>query len=126
MSLQSRRVFFRELNQILPQALDEMTKGTGNDRSPVAPVDLSQAIIGPGMVVFRSMTRCWLGTTPTRPTQRLRRQRDEGVPWTEAQESEFHEAQKTQKKLYGAAWGRHIAAHAESLGGVTRRPRRRR
>ncbi len=48
----SRRAFQRELNQILPEALDEMTKGSGDDRSPVAPVDLSQAIIGPGMAVF--------------------------------------------------------------------------
>ena len=48
----SRREFLRELNTILPEALDEMTKGTGEERSPVAPVDLSQAIIGPGMAVF--------------------------------------------------------------------------
>jgi putative DNA methylase len=48
----SRREFLRELNAILPEALDEMTKGTGEERSPVAPVDLSQAIIGPGMAVF--------------------------------------------------------------------------
>ncbi|MBB3909722.1 DUF1156 domain-containing protein [Sphingomonas desiccabilis] len=48
----SRRAFLRELNQVLPQALDEMTRGAGDDRSPVAPVDLSQAIIGPGMAVF--------------------------------------------------------------------------
>src|SRR5664279_3673562 len=48
----SRREFLRELNAVLPGALDEMTKGTGDDRSPVAPVDLSQAIIGPGMAVF--------------------------------------------------------------------------
>jgi len=48
----SRRSFLRELNQVLPEALDEMTRGAGNDRSPVAPVDLSQAIIGPGMAVF--------------------------------------------------------------------------
>ena len=48
----SRRAFQRELNQVLPEALDEMTKGAGDDRSPVAPVDLSQAIIGPGMAVF--------------------------------------------------------------------------
>lgn len=48
----SRRAFVRELNQVLPEALDEMTKGAGDDRSPVAPVDLSQAIIGPGMAVF--------------------------------------------------------------------------
>lgn len=48
----SRRAFQRELNQVLPQALDEMTRGSGDDRSPVAPVDLSQSIIGPGMAVF--------------------------------------------------------------------------
>jgi len=48
----SRREFIRELNIVLPDALDEMTKGSGDDRSPVAPVDLSQAIIGPGMAVF--------------------------------------------------------------------------
>ncbi len=48
----SRRDFQRELNQVLPEALDEMTKGPGDNRSPVAPVDLSQAIIGPGMAVF--------------------------------------------------------------------------
>jgi putative DNA methylase len=48
----SRREFLRELNVILPEALDEMTKGAGSDHSPIAPVDLSQAIIGPGMGVF--------------------------------------------------------------------------
>jgi putative DNA methylase len=48
----SRREFIRELNAVLPEALDEMTKGAGDDVSPVAPVDLSQAIIGPGMAVF--------------------------------------------------------------------------
>ena len=48
----SRRDFQRELNRVLPDALDEMTKGSGSNRSPVAPVDLSQAIIGPGMAVF--------------------------------------------------------------------------
>jgi putative DNA methylase len=48
----SRRAFLRELNQVLPEALDEMTRGSGDGRSPVAPVDLSQAIIGPGMAVF--------------------------------------------------------------------------
>lgn len=48
----SRREFVRELNQALPEALDEMTRGSGDDHSPVAPVDLSQAIIGPGMAIF--------------------------------------------------------------------------
>jgi putative DNA methylase len=51
-SIISRRAFQRELNQVLPEALDEMTRGSGDERSPVAPVDLSQAIIGPGMAVF--------------------------------------------------------------------------
>ncbi|RMM35003.1 DUF1156 domain-containing protein, partial [Pseudomonas amygdali] len=46
----SRREFIRELNLTLPDALSEMTRGGVN--SPVAPVDLSQAIIGPGMEVF--------------------------------------------------------------------------
>lgn len=45
-----RREFIRELNMVLPDALDEMTQGGVN--SPVAPVDLSQAIIGPGMAIF--------------------------------------------------------------------------
>lgn len=51
-STTSRRAFIRELNRVLPDALDEMTKGSGDEQSPVAPVDLSQAIIGPGMAVF--------------------------------------------------------------------------
>nr|WP_316643255.1 DUF1156 domain-containing protein [uncultured Roseateles sp.] len=45
-----RRAFIRELNAALPNALEEMTRGGIN--SPVAPVDLSQAIIGPGMAIF--------------------------------------------------------------------------
>lgn len=48
----SRRQFIRELGAVLPAALEDMTKGSGEDQSPVAPVDLSQAIIGPGMAVF--------------------------------------------------------------------------
>ena len=46
----SRRDFLRELNNTLPEALLDMTRGGVN--SPVAPVDLSQAIIGPGMAIF--------------------------------------------------------------------------
>lgn len=46
----SRREFLRELNAVLPDALLDMTRGGLN--SPVAPVDLSQAIIGPGMAIF--------------------------------------------------------------------------
>ncbi|WP_442483356.1 DUF1156 domain-containing protein [Aeoliella sp. SH292] len=48
----SRRDFIRELNEVLPEALDEMTRGVTGEQSPVAPVDLSQAIIGPGMSVY--------------------------------------------------------------------------
>jgi putative DNA methylase len=50
----SRREFIRELNAVLPEALDDMTRGA--EHSPVAPVDLSQAIIGPGMAVFSKYT----------------------------------------------------------------------
>jgi putative DNA methylase len=46
----SRREFIRELNTSLPGALIDMTQG--GEHSPVAPVDLSQAIIGPGMAIF--------------------------------------------------------------------------
>jgi putative DNA methylase len=48
----SRREFIRELNVELPLALDSMTRESEDLPSPVAPVDLSQAIIGPGMAVF--------------------------------------------------------------------------
>ncbi|WP_115710945.1 DUF1156 domain-containing protein [Legionella sainthelensi] len=51
----SRREFIRELNAFLPQALLNMT--LGGDNSPVAPVDLSQAIIGPGMAIFSKYSR---------------------------------------------------------------------
>lgn len=46
----SRREFLRELDATLPEALEAMTRG--GVHSPVAPVDLSQAIIGPGMAIF--------------------------------------------------------------------------
>jgi putative DNA methylase len=46
----SRPQFLRELRATLPDALIDMTQGGEN--SPVAPVDLSQAIIGPGMGIF--------------------------------------------------------------------------
>ena len=48
----SRREFLRELNRVLPEALDEMTKGANDEQLAIAPVDLSQAIIGPGMAIF--------------------------------------------------------------------------
>ena len=48
----SRREFIRELNAILPRSFDAMTRESEGLPSPVAPVDLSQAIIGPGMAIF--------------------------------------------------------------------------
>jgi putative DNA methylase len=48
----SRRQFVRMLNETLPLALDAMTRESEGEHSPVAPVDLSQAIIGPGMAIF--------------------------------------------------------------------------
>jgi len=48
----SRRQFIRMLNETLPTALNEMTRADEGQHSPVAPVDLSQAIIGPGMAIF--------------------------------------------------------------------------
>lgn len=47
----SRREFLRELKKVMDDAKEVMTQGD-ETRSPVAPVDLSQAIIGPGMAVF--------------------------------------------------------------------------
>ncbi len=47
-----RRRFQRLLNETLPLALDAMTRASEGLHSPVAPVDLSQAIIGPGMAIF--------------------------------------------------------------------------
>ena len=44
--------FVRELKAAMGPALKLMINGDGSERSPVAPVDLSQAIIGPGMAVF--------------------------------------------------------------------------
>ena len=46
----SRRDVVRELKAIMPDALEAMIGGSG--ASPVAPVDLAQAAIGPGMAVF--------------------------------------------------------------------------
>jgi putative DNA methylase len=48
----SRRQFVRMLNETLPDALAKMTGADEGEHSPVAPVDLSQAIIGPGMAIF--------------------------------------------------------------------------
>jgi putative DNA methylase len=47
----SRRQFQRELREQLPEALETMIGGS-TGRSPIAPVDLAQAAIGPGMAIF--------------------------------------------------------------------------
>ncbi len=47
----SRRQFISELVARMPEALDDMV-GSGGENSPVAPVDLAQAAIGPGMEIF--------------------------------------------------------------------------
>ncbi len=47
----TRREFLRELKEELDSALDVMIVGS-NNVSPVAPVDLAQAIIGPGMAIY--------------------------------------------------------------------------
>lgn len=47
----SRKEFLRELREELVNAVDAMIGGS-RDSSPVAPVDLAQAVIGPGMAIF--------------------------------------------------------------------------
>ena len=47
----SRRDFLRELKEELGEAVDAMIGGA-EGISPVAPVDLAQAVIGPGMAIF--------------------------------------------------------------------------
>ena len=47
----SRREFQRELRTTMPEALETMIGGESG-RSPIAPVDLAQAAIGPGMAIF--------------------------------------------------------------------------
>lgn len=47
----SRRDFIRELNDELKEAVEVMIGGA-EGVSPVAPVDLAQAVIGPGMAIF--------------------------------------------------------------------------
>lgn len=47
----SRRDFLRELKEELGDAVEVMIGGT-EGISPVAPVDLAQAVIGPGMAIF--------------------------------------------------------------------------
>lgn len=47
----SRRQFQRELREEMPEALEAMIGGSAG-ASPIAPVDLAQAAIGPGMAIF--------------------------------------------------------------------------
>lgn len=47
----SRREFQRQLREQLPEALETMIGGTSG-QSPIAPVDLAQAAIGPGMGIY--------------------------------------------------------------------------
>jgi len=47
----SRREFLAELKEGLAEAVEAMINGT-EGMSPVAPVDLAQAVIGPGMAIF--------------------------------------------------------------------------
>jgi putative DNA methylase len=47
----SRRQFQRELREEMPEALEAMIGGSSG-ASPIAPVDLAQAAIGPGMAIF--------------------------------------------------------------------------
>ena len=47
----SRREFQKELRNELPEALEIMIGGSSG-QSPIAPVDLAQAAIGPGMAIF--------------------------------------------------------------------------
>lgn len=47
----SRRDFQRQLREQMPESLETMIGGT-TGQSPIAPVDLAQAAIGPGMAIF--------------------------------------------------------------------------
>ena len=49
----SRRQFLRELRENMPEALEAMIGGS-EGVSPIAPVDLAQSAIGPGMAIFSS------------------------------------------------------------------------
>jgi putative DNA methylase len=51
----SRREFLKELKEEMAEAVDVMIGGS-DGVSPVAPVDLAQAVIGPGMAIFSKYT----------------------------------------------------------------------
>ena len=48
----ARKDFQRQLRAELPEALETMIGGKAGEISPIAPVDLAQAAIGPGMAVY--------------------------------------------------------------------------
>lgn len=48
----ARKDFQRQLRIELPEALETMIGGKADEISPIAPVDLAQAAIGPGMAVY--------------------------------------------------------------------------
>lgn len=48
----SRREFMSELRRVMPEALRAMMGQDGASSTPIAPVDLAQAAIGPGMEIF--------------------------------------------------------------------------
>ena len=48
----SRRQFQRELREEMPEALAAMIGGESGQVAPIAPVDLAQSAIGPGMAIF--------------------------------------------------------------------------
>jgi putative DNA methylase len=48
----SRKQFIKELENALPEALETMIGGASSGVTPIAPVDLAQAAIGPGMAVY--------------------------------------------------------------------------
>lgn len=50
-AITSRKEFVQELSKTFPEALDNMINGSETS-SPVAPVDLAQAAIGPGMAIY--------------------------------------------------------------------------
>jgi len=49
----TRRDFLRQLREVMPDSLEDMIGGS-EGASPIAPVDLAQAAIGPGMAVYSS------------------------------------------------------------------------
>ena len=55
----SRREFLRELNAMLPEALDEMTKGSGDDVHPLPLSICRRPSSAPAWRYFPNTLRCW-------------------------------------------------------------------